>query len=157
MGQVSRLLAPEPAFDMQAAARLMLKILPPWMQDLALLVESVEAIRPPGAAADWDPGVTVRLPFNRRLCNDGKFICSQAMMALADAAMVVACAAAWNGYRAMSAVDQTTHFLRPVGVDVVADARIVRIGRTTSFGRITLFAAHDKRPAGMVSSAYAML
>lgn len=135
----------------------MLKILPAWMQDLALLVERVEAIRPPTLAADWEPGVTLRMPFNRRLCTDDKFICSQAMMALADAAMVLACAAAWNGYRAMGAIDQTTHFLRPVGVDVIADARIVRIGRTTSFGHITLFAAHDKRPAGMVTSAYAML
>jgi uncharacterized protein (TIGR00369 family) len=157
MGDVRRLLAPEPAFGMQAAARLMLKILPPWMQDLSLLVESVEAIRPPGTIADWQPGATVRLPFNKRICNDGKFICSQALMALADAAMLVACSAAWNGYRAMTVIDQTTHFLRPVGTDTVAEARIVRIGRTTSFGQITLFAAHDKRPAGMVSSAYAML
>jgi acyl-coenzyme A thioesterase PaaI-like protein len=157
MGEVRRLVEPEPTFGMQAAARLMLKILPPWMQDLSLLVESVEAIRPPGAIADWQPGATVRMPFNRRLCTDGKFICSQALMAVADAAMVVACAAAWNGYRAMSAIDQTTHFLRPIGVDIVADARIVRVGRNTSFGHITLFAAHDKRPAGMVSSAYAML
>jgi acyl-coenzyme A thioesterase PaaI-like protein len=157
MGEVRRLLAPEPAFGIQAAARLMLKILPPWMQELSLLVEGVEAIRPPGAVADWQPGATVRLPFNRRLCADGKFICSQALMAAADAAMMVACSAAWNGYRAMTVIDQTTHFLRPVSADIVADARIVRSGRTTSFGHIMLFAAHDKRPAGMVSSAYAIL
>ena len=84
-------------------------------------------------------------------------MCGQALMALADTAMVFACSAAWNGYKPMSTIDQTTHFLRPVNFDVLADARIVRIGRTTSFGRVMLTAAADGRPVGMVSSAYAML
>jgi acyl-coenzyme A thioesterase PaaI-like protein len=34
-------------------------------------------------------------------------------MVLADTAMVLACSAAWNGYRPMASIDQTTHFLRP--------------------------------------------
>jgi acyl-coenzyme A thioesterase PaaI-like protein len=71
--------------------------------------------------------------------------------------MVLACSAAWNGYRAMSVIDQTTHFLRPVNFDVLADARILRIGQATSFGRATLYSTADRRPVGMVSSAYAML
>jgi hypothetical protein len=33
----------------------------------------------------------------------------------------------------------------------------MRIGRATSFGRATLYSAADRRPVGMVSSAYAML
>jgi uncharacterized protein (TIGR00369 family) len=156
MGEVHRLLAPEPAFGLQAAGRLMIKIFPPWVQDLALLVESVEPIRPPGAADDWQPGAIVRLPFSKKICSDGAAICSQALMALADTAMVIACSAAWNGYRPMSTIDQTTHFLRPVNYDIVADARVVRIGRNTSFGRVMLLAAHDKRPVGMVASAYSM-
>ena len=51
----------------------------------------------------------------------------------------------------------TTHFLRPVNFDVVADARVVRIGRNTSFGRVMLLNAADRRPIGMVASAYAVL
>ena len=47
--------------------------------------------------------------------------------------------------------------LRGRGFDVMADARIVRVGRTTSFGRVSLSSAVDRRPVGMVSSAYAML
>jgi acyl-coenzyme A thioesterase PaaI-like protein len=54
-------------------------------------------------------------------------------------------------------IDQTTHFLRPASFDVLADARVVRIGRTTTFGRVLLSSATDRRPVGMVSSAYAML
>jgi acyl-coenzyme A thioesterase PaaI-like protein len=78
-------------------------------------------------------------------------------MAAAEAAMTIACAAAWSGYRPMGALDQTTHFLRPANFDVLADARIARIGRAATFGRVNLYSAIDGRPVGMVSSAYAML
>ncbi len=54
----------------------------------------------------------------------------------------------------MSTIDQTSHFLRPVNFDVIADARVLRIASTTSFGRVTIISAADKRPVGMVSSAY---
>src|SRR5215468_7389454 len=157
MGEVHRLLPPRASFTLQTAGRLMTEIFPPWVQDLALLVESVEPVRPPGALPDWQPGATVRLPYAKKLCSDGAVLCTQALMALADTAMVLACAAAWNGYRRMTSIDQTTHFLRPVSFDVVADARVVRIGRDTSFGRVILLNAADRRPIGIVASAYTML
>jgi acyl-coenzyme A thioesterase PaaI-like protein len=60
-------------------------------------------------------------------------------MALADTSMVIAILAANRGYRPMTTVDQTTHFMRAVtSSDVLADARVVRLGRTMSFGRVTL-------------------
>jgi uncharacterized protein (TIGR00369 family) len=157
MGEVYHLVAPEPSFGLQAAGRLIAKIFAPWVQDLALLVESVEAVRPVGALPDWQPGAVVRLPFSKKICADGEAVCSQALMALAESAMVIACSAAWNGYRAMTTIDQTTHFLRPATFDVIADARVVRIGRNASFGRVMLLDASEKRPVGMVASAYSML
>ena len=153
----ARLKPAETIFGLQAAGWIMTDILASWVQDLGLLVEGVEAGRPPGAPTDWQPGAVLRLPFTNKICRDGGVVCGQALMALADTAMVIACSAAWNGYRAMSIIDQSMHFLRPVNFDVVADARILRIGPSTSFGRATLYAAADRRPVGMVSSAYAML
>ena len=155
--EARRLEPVESVFGIQAASRLLVESVAPWVQDLDLLVEAIEAGRPAGAPPDWQPGAVLRLPFAVKLCRDGGVVCPQALLALADTAMTLACAAAWNGYRAMSAVDQTMHFLRPVNFDVLADARIVRIGRTTSFGRVMLSSAADRRPVGMVSSAYAML
>jgi uncharacterized protein (TIGR00369 family) len=152
-----RLDSVESVFGIQAAGRLMTEIFAPWVQDLGLLVERIEAGRPVGASDDWQPGAVIRMPFSQKLCRDGGVVCGQALMAVADTAMVIACAAAWNGYQPMSAIDQTMHFLRPVNFDLLADARIIRIGRTTTFGRVTLASASDKRPVGMVSSAYAML
>ena len=113
-------------------------------------------ILPPGAAADWQPGVVIRLPFSSKLSREG-LMCPQALMAVADTAMALACVAAWNGHRSMTVIDQTIHFLRPVNFDLLAEARIIRIGRTTNFGRVVLSSAIDRRPVGMVSSAYAML
>jgi acyl-coenzyme A thioesterase PaaI-like protein len=151
-----RLKTVETVFGIAAAGVLLADILPPWMLDLNLLVETVEAGRPPGAPVDWQPGVVLRLPFSNKLSREG-VLCPQALMAVADTAMTLACAAAWNGHRPMSVIDQTMHFLRPVSFDVLADARIVRIGRTTSFGRVSLSSAVDRRLIGTVSSAYAIL
>jgi acyl-coenzyme A thioesterase PaaI-like protein len=143
-------------FGIQAAIRLLAEALPPWMQELGLLVEAVEAGRPAGAPANWQPGAVLRLPFSRKLAPDG-VLCSQALIATADTAMSLACATVWNGQRVASAVDQTIHFLRPVTFDVLADARIVRIGRNTMFGQVSLNSAVDQRPVGMVSSAYSIV
>src|ERR1700745_4508938 len=114
MGDVHRLPAQRMSFSLQTAGRLMTEIFPQWVQDLALLVESVEAVRPPGALPDWQPGATVRLPYSRKVCSDGAAGCTQALLVLADTPMVLACSAAWNGYRPITSIDHTTHFLRPV-------------------------------------------
>jgi uncharacterized protein (TIGR00369 family) len=147
----------EPLFGVEAAERLLSEECAPWILELGLLIEGVEAGRPPGAQSDWQAGAVLRLPFSQRICRDGGVVCGQALTALADSAMVIACAAAWNGYRPMAPIDQAMHYLRPVNFDVVADARVVRIGKTTSFGRVMLYSAVDKRPVGMVASAYAMI
>src|SRR5947209_162825 len=113
---------------------------------------------PPEAPADWQPGATLRMAFSERLCRSGGIVCGQALMALADTAMVIAILTANRGFRPMTTVDQTTHFMKAVtSSDVLADARVVRLGRTMSFGRVTLFSAADNKPVAMVSSAFAML
>jgi uncharacterized protein (TIGR00369 family) len=146
-----------PVFGLEWAARLLAEVLAPWVQELGLVIETIECDRPAGTPDDWQPGAVLRLPFAARNCRDGNVVCGPALMALADCAMLFACTAAWNGYRPVTPIDQTTHFLRPASFDVLADARVVRIGRTTTFGRVLLVSATDRRPVGMVSSAYAML
>jgi acyl-coenzyme A thioesterase PaaI-like protein len=155
--EARRLEAVDDVFGIQAASHLLGEVVAPWVQDLGVLVEAIESGRPAGAPQDWQPGAVLRLPFSAKLCRDGGVVCPQALMALADTAMMFAIAAAWSAYRPMSVVDQTMHFLRPVNFDVLLDVRIVRIGRTNCFGRVMLSSAADKRPVGMVSSAYAML
>ena len=145
-------------FDITEAKRVLSDVFAPWVQDLKLSLERIECDPPPAAPTDWQPGAILRMPFSERLCRHGGVVCGQALMALADTSMVLAILTANRGYRPMTTVDQTTHFMRAVSSsDVLADARIVRLGRTMSFGRVTLSSATDNKPVAIVSSAFAML
>ena len=156
---------PDAEFGLADARRILGEVFAPWVLDLNLTVERLEHVQPadtpdwqPADTPDWQPGALLRMPFSERLCRNGGIVCGQALMALADTAMVIAILAANRGYRPMTTVDQTTHFMRAVSSsDVLADARVVRLGRTMSFGRVTLLSAADNRPVAMVSSAFAML
>jgi len=150
-------LQPEAEFGITEARRILGEVFAPWVQDLNLTVERIEHVQP-ADMPDWQPSALLRMPFSERLCRNGGVVCGQALMALADTAMVIANLAANRGYRPMTTVDQTTHFMRAVSSsDVLADARVVRLGRTMSFGRVTLLSANDNKPVAMVSSAFAML
>ena len=145
-------------FDIEEARRVLVNVFAPWVQDLGLSVEEVDYVPPAGLVGDWQPGAMLRMAFSERLCRHGGVVCGQALMALADTSMVIAIVAANRGYRPMTTVDQTTHFMRAAAsCDVLADARVVRLGRTMSFGRVTLLNADDSKPVAMVSSAFAML
>jgi uncharacterized protein (TIGR00369 family) len=145
-------------FGIGEAKRVLGEVFAPWVRDLDLSIEGFDFTPPPGGTVDWQPGAILRMPFSERLCRNGGIVCGQALMAFADTAMVLANLAANRGYRPMTTVDQTTHFMRAVTAsDVLADARVVRIGRTMSFGRVTLLGAADNKPVAVVSSAFAML
>jgi uncharacterized protein (TIGR00369 family) len=144
-------------FGIEEARRVLGDVFAPWIRELDLSVEAFD-FEPPADGGDWQPGAILRMPFSERLCRNGGMICGQALMAFADTAMVIANLAANRGYRPMTTVDQTTHFMRAVtSSDVLADARVVRLGRTMSFGRVTLLGAADNKPVAMASSAFAML
>ena len=121
---------PATEFGIAEARRVLGEVFAPWVMDLNLSIERFD-FAPSGDAADWQPGAIRRLPFSERLCRNGGTVSGQALMAFADTAMVIANLAANRGYRAMTTVDQTIHFMRAVSAsDVLADARVVRLGRT---------------------------
>ncbi|MGC2780149.1 MAG: PaaI family thioesterase [Bradyrhizobium sp.] len=141
-----------PDFTIDDARRILDDVFAPWIKQLALTVEDI------APSQHGEAGAILRMPFSQRLCRDNGVVCGQALMAFADTATVIAMVTASGGYRPMTTVDQTTHFMRAVASsDVLADARVVRMGRTMSFGRVTLSSASDGKPVAMVSSAFAML
>jgi hypothetical protein len=114
---------PETEFGIAEARRVLGEVFAPWVIDLNLSIERFD-VAPSGDAADWQPGAVLRLPFSERLCRNGGTVSGQALMAFADTAMVIANLAANRGYRPMTTVDQTTHFMRAVSAsDVLACAR----------------------------------
>ena len=134
-------------FDRATAERMLTDVFAPWVQDLDLSVASLDK-----------EGATLRMRFSEKLCRDNGVICGQALMSLADTAMVFAVSSAGGAYRPMTTVDQTMHFLRPAAnADVLADAKVVRLGRTMAFGSVTLTTDGDTRPVAMAQLAYALL
>jgi uncharacterized protein (TIGR00369 family) len=134
-------------FDRATAERMLTDVFAPWVQDLNLSVASLDK-----------EGATLRMRFSEKLCRDNGVICGQALMSLADTAMVFAISSAGGAYRPMTTVDQTMHFLRPAAnADVLADAKVVRLGRTMAFGSVTLTTDGDTRPVAMAQLAYALL
>ncbi|MPR08200.1 PaaI family thioesterase [Microvirga tunisiensis] len=134
-------------FDRATAERMLTDVFAPWVQDLDLSVASLDK-----------EGATLRMRFSENLCRDNGVICGQALMSLADTAMVFAVSSAGGAYRPMTTVDQTMHFLRPAAnADVLADAKVVRLGRTMAFGSVTLTTDGDTRPVAMAQLAYALL
>ncbi len=134
-------------FDKTAATDLLNTVFARWVQDLDLSVESVNA-----------EAAVLRMKFSDRLCRDNGVICGQALMGLADTAMVFAVSGSVGAYIPMTTVDQSIHFLRPAAnADVLAEARVVRAGKTMAFGSVTLKVAGDERPVAMAQTAYALM
>jgi len=134
-------------FDTTAATDLLNTVFARWVQDLDLSVESVSA-----------DAAVLRMKFSNKLCRDNGVICGQALMSLADTAMVFAVSGAVGSYIPMTTVDQSIHFLRPAAkADVLAEARVVRAGKTMAFGSVTLKVDNDERPVAMAQTAYALM
>lgn len=119
----------------------------PWVQDLDLSVERIEV-----------DSAVLRMRFSEKLCRDNGVVCGQALMSLADTAMVFAISAAAGGYLPMTTVDQTVHFLKPAKqTDLLADAHVLRIGRTMAFGSVEIRPVNDTRPVALAQTAYALM
>ena len=133
--------------DKAAATTLLKTIFAQWVQDLDLSIESIDAEH-----------AVLRMRFSDKLCRDNGVVCGQALMSLADTAMVFAVSAAAGGYLPMTTVDQTIHFLRPATrVDLLADAHVIRLGRTMAFGSVSIRTVDDERPVALAQTAYALM
>ena len=118
-----------------------------WVLDLKPKVEAVEKV-----------SARLRVPCSERLVRVGGTICGQALMSFADTAMVIAVSAASGGFRPMTTVGQTISFMRPIAnADVVAEARVLRLGKTLAFGEVDLRAADRDDLAAHVTTTYAIL
>ena len=119
----------------------------PWLHDLNITVEEIGPKR-----------AVLRMPFGEHLCREGGMICGQALMSLADTAMVFAMIGASGRVRPMTTVGQSTAMMKAVmDADVIAEARVVRLGRTLAFGEIFLRPDGADDPAVHATSTVALL
>jgi uncharacterized protein (TIGR00369 family) len=87
------------------------------------------------------------MPFDEQLLRPGRIIAGQALMALADTAMVIALWSALGAFRPVATVDMTTTFLRTATpAAIVAEATVLRLGRTLGFCHVRMLMDTLERP-----------
>jgi uncharacterized protein (TIGR00369 family) len=101
--------------------------------------------------------VAVRLPYSELLLRPGGTICGPALMALADVTLYgVVLSLIGRGEGAVT-TNLSVHFLsRPAPADVLAEGRILRIGRRLAVGEIIMRTLGDPQPVCHVTGTYAI-
>jgi uncharacterized protein (TIGR00369 family) len=116
------------ALSVSEAEQLLHSSVPPWMLALQLQVR-----------ATTEESATLVMPFDEQLLRPGRIIAGQALMALADTAMVMALWSALGAFRPVATVDMTTTFMRPATqTAIIAEATVLRLGRTLGFCQVRL-------------------
>ena len=97
------------------------------------------------------------MPYSYALLRPGGTIAGPALMALADTAMYAAVLSLIGKVELAVTTNLTCNFLRrPVPADVIADARILKLGKRLAFGDVTLYSEGDVDPIAHVTSTYSM-
>lgn len=135
------------ALTLDEANRILGEMGAPCVRELGLTVEAVAANR-----------VRLKMRNTPHVRHGGGVVCGQSLMSLADTAMVIALSAAMGRFLPMTTVTQTTHFLRAIrDGDVIAECRILRMGRNLAFGDVMIYAEGGIDPAVQVTSTYALM
>src|SRR5262249_44190344 len=104
-----------------------------------------------------EAGAVVRLPFAPAFIRPGGTIAGPALMALADFAVYAALLARIGRVPLAVTTGLTIHFLRKAAaVDVLAEARLIKLGRRLAVGEVTMTAVGDDQPAAHVTATYAI-
>ena len=103
--------------------------------------------------------VTLALPVAPELVHGGGVLCGQAILAAADTAMLLAMIVTLGEFRPMTTVQLQTSFVRPVPKDIESVgviARVLRLGKTLSYGEVD-FRTADGKLAAHATTTYALL
>jgi uncharacterized protein (TIGR00369 family) len=98
----------------------------------------------------------LRLPRDSRLLRPGNTVSGPALMGLADMAMWAALLTLTEGRDESLTANLAITFLRPAGPGpVLAEARVIKRGRTLSYGEVLLRAEGAADPAAHVTTSWA--
>ncbi len=106
---------------------------------------------------DIGPNRTVlRIPVTEALNRTGGIVSGQALTALADTAMVLACGGHVGEMIPVSTVTLDTQFLRPAsGTAIRAEAEVTRAGRSMIFARCIMIAEPSEKPVSLATATFA--
>jgi uncharacterized protein (TIGR00369 family) len=101
--------------------------------------------------------VAVRLPYSELLLRPGGTICGPALMALADITLYGLVLSVIGRVELAVTTNLNVHFLsRPAPADVIAEGRILKLGRRLAVGDVIMHSAGDPRPICHATGTYAI-
>jgi uncharacterized protein (TIGR00369 family) len=104
-----------------------------------------------------DDGVRVRLKFQKEYLRPGNRISGPTLMALADTAMYYAVLAELGALRDTFTTSLDIHFLRGAEPrDVIAHARVLKLGRRLAVGTVELRSDGDPAPIAHATVTYSV-
>lgn len=100
-------------------------------------------------------GATLTMPITADLARVGGIISGQALAAMADTSMVLACGGHFGEMRPVATTNLDTQFLRPgTGETIRCDAEIVRAGKSLIFARATMTALPSNKPVATANATF---
>ena len=134
-------------FTVEVAESLLRENFAPWIQDLNIGFDMLA-----------DGQAILRVPVSTKLNREGGTICGQAIMSVADTAMVFAISSALDSFAPMTTVSQSSSFLRPVAdKDLIAHASVKKLGRTIVYGEINVYTDSPDKSVAHITSTYMLL
>jgi uncharacterized protein (TIGR00369 family) len=101
--------------------------------------------------------VVLRLPYSALLLRPGGTICGPALMALADVALYGVVLSMIGRVELTVTTNLNVHFLRrPAQRDVLAEGRLLKLGRRLAVGEVTMRSDGDPQPICHVTGTYAI-
>jgi uncharacterized protein (TIGR00369 family) len=106
----------------------------------------------------FDAGeVDMRLPWQELLLRPGGTICGPAMMGLADVTLYGVVLSLIGRVELTVTTDLSFHFLsKPRPADLIAQGRILRLGRRLAVGEVTVFSEGAEKPVAHCVGSYAI-
>lgn len=142
-------MAPQPpALDLDEARKGLTDWFAPWVRDLGMQIEALDRGR-----------VTVRVPASLHLNRVGGILSGQAMMAIADTAMVFAVRSCTDPENDIATVQQSTSFFRAVkDADLICEVTVRKEGRSMMFGDCVMHAdGQPDKPVAQATVVYAVI
>ena len=111
-----------------------------------------------GIDAITDDGVRMRLHVTEKNLRPGGTVSGPSMFALADVGMYLATLSRIGPEALAVTTNCSIDFMRkPVaGVDLVADARLLKLGKALSVGEVHIFSEGDPKPVARASLTYSI-
>jgi len=138
---------PAPAMDADEIGKLLHEVFPQaFYPGCGLMIERVDS-------AD----IRVRRHFQDGFLRPGGTISGPTMMELADFAMYVAVFSAIGPQPLAVTTNLNINFLRkPAKADLVADARLMKVGKRLAVGEVTIYSEGVAEPVAHVTSTYSI-